>query len=685
MISKLVSVSLNDDITNIVTEDGTLFQAGYQDYFTSFCQSVVSTVTCERLMYILSDCGVVYSLCLDNLCVRKIVYSSKDYAVQIKGGKNHLLILTKNKRVFGAGDNTTYQIKPHGLCFYDKAIEIIIQKYLTYECHCLFAGEVNEFCRKCVCPPPCPLKEQCTPMTYPQGTFSVEQNITISPVIINGVSPSSVTLPATISGTTNITCCSLNGILFGSVTFTINSVLVTAGTYGTTTIIPDLQLVDSIPTNQLTQTVILDNLLCNSNPEIIFTLYSDIPIMDQLGGRGIIVGSSAITSSLGPLQNATGVSIQPIIVMISLMSYIPCCHSPCQNVIAPQCCCGVEQPTWDKIFAGFNTSVILDDCGKMWTFGSIYQINPHDSDCDFLTILNDCHIGSITIVNEKSMKNCRKRVINTNGRDIIIDVCENYTINGKPFCLDDVIVLKFNDLCVNVNVFVDICEKKIIKIIYNNDQCTIFKNNVVFNPLKSNIINFGRVRKLGTKINTYVQNGDTVKISCDDEQMVTADLPTVLMINELCETEKIMEVSIGCNNLSVLTCEGNIFALGNNNFGQLGLGNNHNVICFQKVDRCVFKNNIVRIFSGSTVTFYVSCDGRIYASGSYGCLFDESQCPVKLHGIRKSWNVKKICVSKNNIVLLGGNGKAYGYGSNEYGQLGYDQNYSVDTFSKLIY
>ena len=81
-----------------------------------------------------------------------------DKAVQIKAGRAHVLILTEQHRVFGAGDNGQYQLVPQGQCRYDTAVEVIVTDTNLHdnECCTSFVGVVSEL--ECPIIPTCETK-----------------------------------------------------------------------------------------------------------------------------------------------------------------------------------------------------------------------------------------------------------------------------------------------------------------------------------------------------------------------------------------------------------------------------------------------------------------------------------------------------------------------------------------------
>jgi hypothetical protein len=188
--------------------------------------------------------------------------------------------------------------------------------------------------------------------------------------------------------------------------------------------------------------------------------------------------------------------------------------------------------------------------------------------------------------------------------------------------------------------------------------------------------------------NTYLRGGDVVCFkhlgSGQLKLTVTPDVPTVFKLGR-----KVLDVAIGYNNLSVLVgglnCPNEIYAIGNNCFGQLGLGSFETPLCWQKVNRCLFNWNceVRAIFAGPTVTFYVTDSSMVFASGQWKNLVNCNE-PTYLPCICQSWMVSEIAVSDTHILVLG-NGCLFGTGDNTLGELGVDHMNCVPKFVPIAF
>ena len=123
-----------------------------------------------------------------------------------------------------------------------------------------------------------------------------------------------------------------------------------------------------------------------------------------------------------------------------------------------------------------------------------------------------------------------------------------------------------------------------------------------------------------------------------------------------------------------LTSTGNVYTCGRNSYGQLGLGDN--------VDRnsptlILNLNNVISIASGAFHTFFILSSGKAYSCGinNYGQLglgtSDLGGSPNPIPQLIPNFNniIAIECGYSHSILLLS-SGRAYSFGTNDYGQLG---------------
>ena len=131
-------------------------------------------------------------------------------------------------------------------------------------------------------------------------------------------------------------------------------------------------------------------------------------------------------------------------------------------------------------------------------------------------------------------------------------------------------------------------------------------------------------------------------------------------------------VSVACGTFYTMAIKSNgeLWAWGSNNYGQLGTGYTYN----QPTPRCVGTDtNWVSVACGSTHTLAIKSNGELWAWGynEYGQLgigFAASQTTPQPVGTATNW-VSVACGSSHTLAI-NANGELWAWGYNEYGQLG---------------
>jgi hypothetical protein len=182
--------------------------------------------------------------------------------------------------------------------------------------------------------------------------------------------------------------------------------------------------------------------------------------------------------------------------------------------------------------------------------------------------------------------------------------------------------------------------------------------------------------------------------------------------------DDIIQIATSNNHALALTAEGEVFSFGNNDYGQLGLGHNFecsvpqlinnisDVICVSVSDRhslllmsngnvymCgnynnIFEkldlDNVIQISAGFSHSLALTKEGKIY-------LLDDSNISIKLSDLvdqisdsqeisnisikllMENSDIISISTGYDHSLLLDKKGIIYGYGNNEYGQLGLNE------------
>lgn len=313
-------------------------------------------------------------------------------------------------------------------------------------------------------------------------------------------------------------------------------------------------------------------------------------------------------------------------------------------------------------------------------------------------------LGSLTLFNKKSIsklvsQGCPDRSCISADENTIVEFDLNkYCINATDVSLDKIVKL---DFCVegpNVNLYIDIDQPGGIKLSMNGKSCNVVYTMTASTPTHQFILNYGSIldpveltnlkyalaldcffpsskfkNPFDTKItNTYLRGGDRVRFVIGNpkniRQAITPDIPTVFRINR-----KVLDIGIGNNNLSILagglSCTNDIYVIGQNCHGELGLGTNESIVCFKQLNSCQFDSQVKKIFSGRYVTFYITQSYKVYATGQWKC-YVNSITPTLVKSICPSWKIIGITISDTHALLIGSDGCIFGLGDNSVGELG---------------
>lgn len=337
--------------------------------------------------------------------------------------------------------------------------------------------------------------------------------------------------------------------------------------------------------------------------------------------------------------------------------------------------------------------------------------------CDgyiYLNISGDCgcpcgaptahSIGSVTLFNRKSV--CK--LVSQGCPDLICVPAElgttvefdlnKYCIDTSDISLDKIVKIDFCSEGPNVNLYLDIDQPGGIKFLSHGKDCNVEFTVSASTQSHQFLLNYGSIldpveltnikyalsldcyypcpkfkNPFDTKITlTYLQGGDRIRFVTSNpkniRQAITPDVPTVFRLNR-----RVLDVGVGYNNLTVLVgglaCPNEVLAIGYNCRGELGLGKNETIVCWKQINRCLFDCQVIGVFSGKYVTFYVTQSHRVYAAGQWKC-FVNATSPVLIQSICQKWKIAEIAISKTHIVLLGSDGCVFGFGDNNLGALG---------------
>ncbi|OBS70542.1 hypothetical protein A6R68_00915 [Neotoma lepida] len=139
--------------------------------------------------------------------------------------------------------------------------------------------------------------------------------------------------------------------------------------------------------------------------------------------------------------------------------------------------------------------------------------------------------------------------------------------------------------------------------------------------------------------------------------------------------KQVIEVACGSYHSLVLTSDGEVFAWGYNNSGQVGSGSTANQPIPRRVTGCLQNKVVMNIACGQMCSMAVVDTGEVYVwgyngNGQLGLGSSGNQptpCRVAaLQGIR----VQRVACGYAHTLVLTDEGQVYAWGANSYGQLG---------------
>ncbi|KAG7234463.1 hypothetical protein INR49_004797 [Caranx melampygus] len=165
--------------------------------------------------------------------------------------------------------------------------------------------------------------------------------------------------------------------------------------------------------------------------------------------------------------------------------------------------------------------------------------------------------------------------------------------------------------------------------------------------------------------NGYSQLGNGATSQGLSPVLVTANL----------QNKKVKEVACGSHHSMALTQDGEVFAWGYNNCGQIGSGSTANQPYPRKVTGCLQGKSAVGITCGQTSSMALLDNGEVYGwgyngNGQLGVGNNGNQLtPCRLTGLQ-GLCIQQIVSGYSHCLALTDEGLLYAWGANTYGQLG---------------
>ncbi|XP_063224238.1 RCC1 and BTB domain-containing protein 1-like isoform X3 [Bacillus rossius redtenbacheri] len=139
--------------------------------------------------------------------------------------------------------------------------------------------------------------------------------------------------------------------------------------------------------------------------------------------------------------------------------------------------------------------------------------------------------------------------------------------------------------------------------------------------------------------------------------------------------KEVVDVSCGSHHSLALTRDGEVFAWGQNNCGQVGSGMSTNQIAPRKVNSALSGKRVISIACGQTSSMAVAENGEVYGwgyngNGQLGIGNNVNQLnPCRVSGLQDKVVVKAACGYAHTLALTDA-GELFAWGANSYGQLG---------------
>ncbi|XP_022530431.2 RCC1 and BTB domain-containing protein 1 isoform X1 [Astyanax mexicanus] len=148
-----------------------------------------------------------------------------------------------------------------------------------------------------------------------------------------------------------------------------------------------------------------------------------------------------------------------------------------------------------------------------------------------------------------------------------------------------------------------------------------------------------------------------------------------VLVSTNLQNKRVIEVACGSHHSLALTHDGEVFAWGYNNCGQVGSGSTANQPTPRKVSNCLQNKAVVSIACGQTSSMAVSDNGEVYGwgyngNGQLGLGNNGNQLtPCRLAALQ-GLCVLQIASGYAHSLALTDEGLLYAWGANTYGQLG---------------
>ncbi|XP_076633725.1 RCC1 and BTB domain-containing protein 1-like isoform X1 [Colletes latitarsis] len=177
--------------------------------------------------------------------------------------------------------------------------------------------------------------------------------------------------------------------------------------------------------------------------------------------------------------------------------------------------------------------------------------------------------------------------------------------------------------------------------------------------------------------------------NCYEAYVSTAINSKPILVQTNLSEKFVLDIACGNSHCLALTNEGEVYAWGRNDAGQVGNGNKINQDVPVKVNFALANDRIVRIACGDSSSVAITENGEIYSWGDNGVgqlgvgNYEDRVYPCIVQGLILTKIEKVVCGYKHTMALSS-KGILYVWGSNSYGQLGNGIDSNVAIPMKLL-
>src|ERR1022692_560541 len=153
------------------------------------------------------------------------------------------------------------------------------------------------------------------------------------------------------------------------------------------------------------------------------------------------------------------------------------------------------------------------------------------------------------------------------------------------------------------------------------------------------------------------------------------------------EAQPITKIATGQFHTLFLKADGSLWAMGFDEWGQLGDGYYH-IMDPYGVNRPehIESANVIALAAGGNHSLFIKSDGSLWSIGNnyYGQLGDGTTNPTNLPEMIVSSNVTAVAAGDNHSLFLKSDGSLWGMGLNNYGQLGDGSNANTNQPEQIM-